>query len=883
MAKYSFFLLFVFSSLAFSQVNLVSNGSFENGSDSWNLYSGASRVDNNTQSGSWAVKLGNNNGAEQKITGLRPNTTYRVTGWAKVTGPNAMRIGVKRHGGNVKSYRFSSSTYTQGSFTFTTGFGATSAIVYAYKPKGDDAGYADNITVTYESESPYELVWSDEFNGSGSFDTNTWGHEKGFVRNKELQWYQKDNVFQENGNLVIEGRKERRPNPNYEAGSDNWKKSREFINYTSGSITSRKSASWLYGRVVVRAKVTNFTGTWPAIWMLGNSCEWPSSGEIDIMENYGGNILANYAWGTDKRWTAKWDSSKKSVNSLGSGWTDEYHIWELDWDEERMTISVDGVFLNDVLLSNTINGSSKCAGQNPFKQRQYILLNLALGANGGSVNNLSFPTRYLVDYVRVYQLGDGNDANDTIIEAESATLNGIAEVYNDAAASNGQGVSFISEVGSGLVINNVPASRSVRVRYASINSGGISVYINGIDSGTLNFNATGDWTGQYNESVFNIDVPAGATFEIRYEDGDQALNVDRITFVGNDGSETPSPQPTQTATPTIRPTATPTITTTPTITPRPTVTPTVKPTPTLTPRPSTPTPLVTQTPVTPVATLKVEAESGTTTGSARAFSDDAASGSSGIAFISEVGAGVTLSNLPASRSFDIIYTSEVSGEISLRVNGVDSGNVAFDSTGAWIENYTSVTVNQTIPANSSVEIFFESGDAAMNIDYLEMALLNGATPIPTLTPTATPEPTATPIDDTGYYIIHRPTDYKLHSCGSENGSAVTAADESLTSRCVQWMKVSIGDYFHIKNQASLKHLKPDSKLNGAPVSMQPSHWVGNWTQWQFVERDSGYGHIKNRATGKYLYVAGNGLNKPIVQQPATWKGHYTQFKFESIR
>ena len=44
--------------------------------------------------------------------------------------------------------------------------------------------------------------------------------------------------------------------------------------------------------MVVRAKVTNEPGTWPAIWTLGTSCDWPSNGEVDVMENYGGKILA---------------------------------------------------------------------------------------------------------------------------------------------------------------------------------------------------------------------------------------------------------------------------------------------------------------------------------------------------------------------------------------------------------------------------------------------------------------------------------------------------------------------------------------------------------------------------------------------------------------
>ena len=128
------------------------------------------------------------------------------------------------------------------------------------------------------------------------------------------------------------------------------------------------------------------------------------------MENYGGDILANFAWGTNRRWQPVWDSTRHPVTSLGSNWTDDYHIWEFVWDKNRMSIYLDGELLNDRSLDNTINGSAACQGQNPFKQSHYLLLNLALGGSqGGSVDDLTFPTRYLVDYVRVYSVRQEED------------------------------------------------------------------------------------------------------------------------------------------------------------------------------------------------------------------------------------------------------------------------------------------------------------------------------------------------------------------------------------------------------------------------------------------------------------------------------------------
>ena len=202
---------------------------------------------------------------------------------------------------------------------------------------------------------------------------------------------------------MIEGRRENKPNPNYVAGSGDWRTRRETIEYSSASVITAERFDWKYGRLEVRAKVTNYVGTWPAIWTLGIDCEWPSSGEVDVMENYGGDILANFAWGTNQRWNAQWDSSRHPVANMSPGWVEDFHLWALDWDESQMTISLDGVTLNSINLDSVSNGSANCQGQNPFRQNNYLLLNLALGGAGGSVDQLSFPTRYIIDYVRVYQ------------------------------------------------------------------------------------------------------------------------------------------------------------------------------------------------------------------------------------------------------------------------------------------------------------------------------------------------------------------------------------------------------------------------------------------------------------------------------------------------
>lgn len=257
----------------------------------------------------------------------------------------------------------------------------------------------------------YRLVWSDEFDTDGRPDTTKWSFEQGFARNHEAQWYQSENARCEDGLLIIEAVKEKKANPWFRNGSNDWKTSREYIEYTSSSMTTSGKFSFQYGRLEVRARIPVGKGAWPAIWTLGNEMEWPSCGEIDLMEFYRIQgqpvIMANAAWGNERRWNAVWDSQPTPFTHFlekNSDWASEFHVWRMDWDEKAIRLYLDDELLNEITLDRTYNGS---LGQhkNPFMQPHYILLNLALGGdNGGPIADEAFPMRYEVDYVHVYQL-----------------------------------------------------------------------------------------------------------------------------------------------------------------------------------------------------------------------------------------------------------------------------------------------------------------------------------------------------------------------------------------------------------------------------------------------------------------------------------------------
>lgn len=250
----------------------------------------------------------------------------------------------------------------------------------------------------------YKLVWSDEFNKDGRPDSTKWNYEKGFVRNEELQWYQQENAYCKKGKLIVEARRETKPNPNYVSDSKDWRKNHANIDYTSACLITRGKKDWMYGRFEMRARIDISSGMWPAWWTLGINKPWPANGEIDIMEYYRGKLLANIAC-LDANKKAEWHSNRFSVDSMGSQWSSKFHVWRMDWTKDFIALYVDDQLLNKVTVESLYNKDG--SNFNPFRQPHYMLLNLAIGGqNGGDPSNTAFPRKFEIDYVRVYQKTD---------------------------------------------------------------------------------------------------------------------------------------------------------------------------------------------------------------------------------------------------------------------------------------------------------------------------------------------------------------------------------------------------------------------------------------------------------------------------------------------
>ena len=254
-----------------------------------------------------------------------------------------------------------------------------------------------------------KLVWSDEFNVDGRPDPANWTYETGYVRNHEAQWYRPESAEVRDGCLVITGEHHDQPLPNprgaggrFGFGGDN-----RPIEYTSACLITKGLHSFQFGRIEARVKAPLMEGSWPAFWTLGVSENWPSCGEIDIFEYYKETVLANFCWSAaGGQWSPEWSTVRIPLGDYRKDdpeWADKFHVYAMDWDENRIVLSVDGRAVNDSSIAGVKNARYRSV-ENPFHQPHYLLVNLALGGdNGGDVTKVPFPVHMYVDYVRVYQ------------------------------------------------------------------------------------------------------------------------------------------------------------------------------------------------------------------------------------------------------------------------------------------------------------------------------------------------------------------------------------------------------------------------------------------------------------------------------------------------
>lgn len=242
-------------------------------------------------------------------------------------------------------------------------------------------------------EKPLNLLFEDDFK---AFNEKVWtkeSHEAGWT-NQELQIYDAAHVStgydDDKSVLIITA--ERKGGKIY-----------------SGRINSKGKKSFQYKKIEASIKLPKtMGGLWPAFWMMGdNDKEWPQCGEIDIMEmGEQSGMLAGVAekqvnvaihYGES---VAEHEQQYHKANVLHSLQDGKYHTYTLDWDKNKLVISIDNVKFHSFDISKNAY----------FHDRFFLLFNLAVGGVFTGITDIGKLTALregqqvsmYVDWVRVF-------------------------------------------------------------------------------------------------------------------------------------------------------------------------------------------------------------------------------------------------------------------------------------------------------------------------------------------------------------------------------------------------------------------------------------------------------------------------------------------------
>lgn len=287
--------------------------------------------------------------------------------------------------------------------------------------------YLDDFLYSGNTPTAYNLIWSDEFDGTGAVNNLKWHHQTLLPNgtswyNGEVQHYTNRQVNSNQANGLL----------NLTAKKEVYTSQGQTKQYTSARLNSK--FAFKYGKVEVRAKLATGAGTWPAIWMLGKNIiepgaywsssfgntAWPACGEIDIMEHWGNN--QNYVQSAMHTPSSFGSTTNYGGQTIANAST-QFHTYVMEWNANSISFSVDNV------VHYVYNPAVKNASTWPFNAEQYLLLNIAIEP---SISANFVQSTMEVDYVRVYQQGALSTA--TIADKSNFKVypNPVSEVMNIA-------------------------------------------------------------------------------------------------------------------------------------------------------------------------------------------------------------------------------------------------------------------------------------------------------------------------------------------------------------------------------------------------------------------------------------------------------------------
>ncbi|MGI5459531.1 glycoside hydrolase family 16 protein [Streptomyces sp. CA-249302] len=298
------------------------------------------------------------------------------------------------------------------------------ALVAVLSTLGLAAALATAATQSADASAPtppsgWSQVFVDDFNGSAGTGVNTsnWQYDTGTsYPGGPANWGtgEVETMTNSTSNVALDGSGNLKITPIRDSAG----------NWTSGRIeTTRTDFQPPAGgklRVEARIQMPNVTGDaalgyWPAFWMLGapyrgNYQNWPSVGELDVMENVNG---INKVWATMHCGTASGGPCNETTglgNSTACPNTtcqSGFHTYTMEWDRsvspEAIRFYVDGTNYQTV----TANQVDATTWANATNHGFFVILNVAMGGGfpaafgGGPTSATESGHPMVVDYVQV--------------------------------------------------------------------------------------------------------------------------------------------------------------------------------------------------------------------------------------------------------------------------------------------------------------------------------------------------------------------------------------------------------------------------------------------------------------------------------------------------
>ena len=243
------------------------------------------------------------------------------------------------------------------------------------------------IPIPTTTPKTWTIIFEDNFNTTGGFDNTKWSY---CTRNTPA-WAKyltstPDYVLQDGNSLVLK--------------MDNKIISGDAIPYHSSGIETNGKFSFTYGKVEVRAKFTQGTGSWPAIWMMPATPNayggWPNSGEIDIMEHVNNESVIHQTVHNGAVTNANGASSATASSSYN---VNDFNTYSIIWEQNKIEF-----YLNGLLRSTYTKPANATSAQWPYDKPFYLILNQAGGAGWpGPIADNNLPFKMEVDWVKISQ------------------------------------------------------------------------------------------------------------------------------------------------------------------------------------------------------------------------------------------------------------------------------------------------------------------------------------------------------------------------------------------------------------------------------------------------------------------------------------------------